>query len=232
MRLHTKDAQQVCTASRSRAEPVRPAGRAALLVEGLYWVDLYLRPSQSRFFPSVCAALAASLDAANAHITHFISHDSGIHVVSTGITRWPRPPTPPGCTRSDRRGSAAWLGRVLVRVEQMGARIGLFFITGSSGKLSQWQVLVRLGLQSCRLEHVFPSAAPPRRISKTVNLALLSCRVRFLQESVETTRPRSFKLPGQEENRRTTRISAKSVREAEVLHCVSSNSLRRIAESK
>lgn len=47
---------------------------------------LYLRPSQSRFFPSVCAALAASLDAANADITHFNSHDSGIHVVSNEIT--------------------------------------------------------------------------------------------------------------------------------------------------
>lgn len=42
--------------------------------------------AQSVTIPSVCAALAASLDAANAHITHFNSHDSGIHVVSNEIT--------------------------------------------------------------------------------------------------------------------------------------------------
>lgn len=96
LELHTSAHKRRPTRLHSSANPSRAgsAGRAALLAEGFYWVVLYLRPSQSRFFPSVCAALAASLDAANAHITHFNSHDSGIHVVSTGITRWPRPPPP------------------------------------------------------------------------------------------------------------------------------------------
>lgn len=82
--VHTKNTQLVC--HKQRQPRSCPSSPDALLVEGFYWVVLYLRPSQSRFFPSVCAALAASLDAANAHITHFNSHDSGIHVVSNEIT--------------------------------------------------------------------------------------------------------------------------------------------------
>lgn len=82
--VHAKNTQLVCL--KQREPRPSPSSPDALPVDGFYWVVLNLRPSQSRFFPSVCAALAASLDAANAHITHFNSHDSGIHVVSNEIT--------------------------------------------------------------------------------------------------------------------------------------------------
>lgn len=197
--------------NRGRARP------AVLLVEGFYWVVLYLRPSQSRFFPSVCAALAASLDAANADITHFNSHDSGIHVVSNEITSAAGETCPLQPEYAFRRTrTRGTLVCVLVHLVKIGARIR--------------PVLVLLGLHSYRLEHIHPPRLFPDKLPNRQSAS--PELVRFLLESeemTEATRLRSFKLPGRKEK------GFQCVLEPNLCgrrRCLSSDSLRRIAESK
>lgn len=65
------------------AHPRPPPGEGIFF----YWVVFSFATQSVTILPHrLHCTVTASPDAANAHITHFSSHDSGIRVVSTEIT--------------------------------------------------------------------------------------------------------------------------------------------------
>lgn len=152
------------------AQPVRlqprqpgraPAARGAPLpAEGFHWVVFYLRPSQSRFFPPsephwlpLLTQPTRTLLTLTVTTREFVLFSPKFHAEIC--------PLQPERVRSDRRGHAARLVCVLVRVVETGGGGGGAVGTGFSmttdfGKLSK-RLLVVLGLRSG--PHA-PSASP------------------------------------------------------------------------